>query len=364
MKLGILGGGQLARMIALAAHPLGVRTLCMDPNPEACARDVTEVMTAEFDDASALQRFLARVDLVTYETENIPLSSATLVAQSSALYPSVETLGIAQDRLHEKNFFMSLGIPTPPFLSIDSEAALVDAVANLGLPAVLKTRRMGYDGKGQRVLNTSADIAAAWSALKKSTLILEKFVDFEYEVSLISVRNKSGKICFYPLVRNQHLHGILRSSEAPLNHPELQKQAQHQATKILEALNYIGVLTLEFFYDGKQLIANEMAPRVHNSGHWTIEGAQTSQFENHLRAIFNWPLGSPTVTGHCFMQNCIGEMPTIESCLSISGAHYHTYNKTPRPDRKVGHITLVEQDFTRYVQSKQALSKQAGFSLN
>ena len=342
MKLGILGGGQLARMLALAAHPLGIHTVCIDPNPEACARDVTEVITAEFTDESALHQFLRAVDVVTYETENIPLSCAEKVAKDRPLYPSLETLRIAQDRLHEKTFFKSLQIPTPDFFPVGSESELSEAVIQAGLPSMLKTRRMGYDGKGQRLLKTSSDISESWNSLQNSELILEEFIRFEFETSLISVRNKQGDIRFYPLTRNEHRHGILRSSEAPLHNHALVQQAQNAATQVLETLDYVGVLAIEFFYDGQRLLVNEMAPRVHNSGHWTIEGAQTSQFENHLRAVFNLPLGSTEVLGQVFMLNCIGEMPDIQSCLSIPGAHYHTYGKIPRPNRKLGHVTLVD----------------------
>lgn len=346
MNIGILGAGQLARMLALAAHPLAIRTVCIDPAPDACAKPVTEVITAELIDQAALQRLVETVDLVTYETENIPLATAEWVAKSRPLYPSVETLGIAQDRLHEKTFFQSLQIPTAAFAAVNSQLDLNAAVNQLGLPAILKTRRMGYDGKGQIIIRAQPELEQAYAALNKTALILEAFVQFECEVSLISVRNQQGEIRFYPLVRNQHVNGILRSSEAPflhpVLHPALQKQAEAYATRVLEKLNYIGVLTIEFFYDGNQLIANEMAPRVHNSGHWTIEGAQTSQFENHLRAILNWPLGATGAIGHCRMLNCIGEMPAPAEYLATPGAHYHNYGKIPRPGRKLGHITIVD----------------------
>ncbi len=307
MKLGILGGGQLARMLALAADPLGIHTICIDPNPEACAKDVTKVITAEFTDESALHRFQSAVDVVTYETENIPLSCAGKVAKERPLYPSLETLRIAQDRLHEKTFFKSLQIPTPGFFPIGSESELSEAVIQAGLPSMLKTRRMGYDGKGQRLLKTFSDISESWNNLQNQELILEEFIRFEFETSLISVRNKQGDIRFYPLTRNEHRHGILRSSEAPLHNDALVHQAQSVATQVLETLDYVGVLAIEFFYDGQRLLVNEMAPRVHNSGHWTIEGAQTSQFENHLRAVLILPLGSTEALGQVFMRNCVGE---------------------------------------------------------
>lgn len=355
MKLGILGGGQLARMLALAAYPLGIQILCLDPSPEACASQVAPVITADWSDETALQKLLNAADVITYETENIPLACTNFLAKTHTLLPSADILRIAQDRLQEKTFFQSLQIPTPQFAKINSIDQLHTAMEHLGFPAVLKTTRMGYDGKGQQVLKTPADITPAWSSLKNSTLILEKFIDFEYEVSLIAVRNRQGEIRFYPLVRNQHQQGILRWSEAPFNHAKLQAQAEQHAQRILETLNYIGVLTIEFFYDGQQLIANEMAPRVHNSGHWTIEGAQTSQFENHLRAIFNLPLGSTAVTGFAFMLNGIGCLPPISSCLKIPGVHFHTYGKAPRPNRKLGHITLVDADEPSFNQNKKTI---------
>lgn len=356
MRLGILGGGQLAQMLTLAAYPLGIHTRCIDPDPTACARNLTEVMTAEWTDETALRSFLSAVDVVTYETENIPLSCAAMVAAQRPLYPSVETLRIAQDRLHEKIFFQSLQIPTPAFRYVDSEAMLQDAVAELGLPSVLKTRRMGYDGKGQAVLKTSEDLPSAWRHLKNSALILESFINFEYEVSLIATRNQSGDVRFYPLTQNKHQNGILRWSQAPFENISLEKRAKDYANRILNALDYVGTLAIEFFYDGEQLLANEIAPRVHNSGHWTIEGAQTSQFENHLRALFQLPLGSTKTTGHSFMLNCIGEMPDMDSVLAIPGVHYHTYGKSPRPHRKLGHITLVETDVDTYSKGRQTLS--------
>lgn len=355
MKLGILGGGQLAKMLALAAYPLGIRTLCLDPSSEACARDVTDVITAEFTDESALNQLCSKTDIITFETENIPAFCANFIAKNHVLYPSAQALTLAQDRLHEKSFFKSLNIPTPEFFDIKTKAALEKAVENLGMPCVLKTKRLGYDGKGQYVLKNSSDIEKSWEALQSQSLILEKFIPFEYEVSLISVRNRQGEVRFYPLIKNHHVNGILHSSEAPFDHPALQKEAENHATKILETLNYVGILTIEFFYDGRGLIVNEMAPRVHNSGHWTIEGAQTSQFENHLRAIFDLPLGSTETIGHCFLLNCIGKMLPIKSCLKIPGVHYHDYGKPPRPGRKLGHITLVETDAARYQKGRESL---------
>lgn len=356
MKLGILGGGQLARMLTLAAYPLGIRTLCLDPNPKACAGDVTDLIVADYDDEKALTQLLTNVDCVTIETENIPLSSAAHVLKTHPFYPSAKALEISQDRFLEKSFFESLNIPTPRFFKVNSLDELTQCIAKLGYPAVLKTRRFGYDGKGQFILRSEADIVKSWNALQSESLILEQFITFERELSLIAARNKEGKTVFYPLTHNHHVKGVLHSSEAPFINDSLQQEAEHHALQLLDALQYIGVLTIEYFHDGTRLIANEIAPRVHNSGHWTIEGAQTSQFENHLRAIFDLPLGGASVSGHCFMLNCLGEMMPMNPCLEIPGAHYHTYEKTPYPGRKLGHVTLIDSNLERYQQSKKLLS--------
>jgi len=355
MKLGILGGGQLARMMALAAYPLGIRTVCYDPTPDVCAGDVTELITADYSDLSALDKFLANVDCITIESENIPLECAKYVSKTHSFYPSVKALDISQDRLVEKRFFNSLNMRTAKFIPVNSEEELEKALQDIDFPAVLKTRRFGYDGKGQYHLKGQVDRAKAWQLLKNQSLILEQFISFECELSLIAARSKDGQTVFYPLNQNSHKHGVLQSTEAPFVNHELQQEAQIQATRILDHLNYVGVLTIEYFYDGHHLIVNEIAPRVHNSGHWTIDGAQTSQFENHLRAIFDLPLGSTEVLGHCFMLNCLEEMMPIKSILRIPELHYHTYAKASKPGRKVGHITLVDQELERYHKSKHKL---------
>ena len=355
MKLGILGGGQLARMLALAAYPLGIRTLCLDPKPDACVGDVTELMVADYNDEKALNQFLSQVDCVTIETENIPLFCAEYIIKARHFYPSAKALEITQDRFFEKSLFKSLNIPTPTFIMVNSLDELTQSISELGYPAVLKTRRFGYDGKGQYILRSQSDILKSWSHLKSDSLILEQFISFKNELSLIAIRNKEGKTLFYPLIHNHHVGGVLHSSEAPFNNHLLQQEAEHHALQILEALQYIGVITIEYFYDGSSLIANEIAPRVHNSGHWTIDGAQTSQFENHLRAIFDLPLGSTEVIGNCFMLNCLGEMAPIKPCLSIPGVHYHMYGKPSLPGRKLGHITLVDSNLEYYKQNKPLL---------
>lgn len=355
MKLGILGGGQLAQMLTLAAYPLGIRTRCFDPSAQACSGDLTPLTVGDFDDYQTLDGFLADVDCVTLETENIPLSCAERVLAQKPLFPTTKALEISQDRLHEKTFFQQQGVPTAAFQAVDSKQDLQQAVANLGLPAVLKTRRFGYDGKGQFVLRTEADIDLAWESLSSQPLILEKFIPFEYEVSLIAVRGQGGEMAFYPLVLNVHRNGILQHSLAPYDNSDLQIKAQEAAAQILQSLHYVGVLTIEFFVQNQTLIANEMAPRVHNSGHWTIEGAQTSQFENHVRAVCGLPLGSTQPIGQSLMLNMIGEKIDAPTCLAMPGVHYHDYGKSPRPGRKLGHVTLVDTDRERFQQQQEAL---------
>lgn len=355
MKLGILGGGQLARMLAQSAYPLGIKTVCIDPSKDACAGEVTQLIHADYTDQTALTQFIQEVDCVTLETENIPLACVDYLERFVPVYPNKQALTITQDRLTEKSFSKSLGIDTAAFEAVKDERHLEEIIQQIGYPTILKIQRFGYDGKGQFIIRSRGDIAQAYQALSNNDLIVEKFVNFEFECSLICVRNQTGEMAFYPLVKNQHKDGVLRISEAPLNQPKLQQAAQRIAAKILQTLKYVGVLTIEFFVNGEQLLVNEMAPRVHNSGHWTIEGAETSQFENHLRAVFNLPLGSTEAIGYSILFNCLGEMPSLRSCLSIPGAHYHSYSKQPRPMRKLGHITCVSQDISRYEQSKAKL---------
>lgn len=362
MKIGILGAGQLARMLALAAYPLGFKTLCIDPTENACATQVTDVIKADYKDENALKKFLADVDCVTYETENIPLATAEWISKQHSLFPSPEVLKVAQDRLYEKTLFQTLGIPVAPFFKIDSLIDLQSAIAKIGFPAVLKTRRFGYDGKGQCVLKNASDLEKAWAQQlhtetqsEKPAFILEKWIAFQQEISIIAVRNAGGEIRFYPLTRNEHRAGILRFSEAPYHHANLEKQAQNYARTLLEHFNYVGVLSIEFFDADEKLLINEMAPRVHNSGHWTIEGAQTSQFENHLRAICHLPLGETEMQGKSAMLNCIGQEPSIQDVLKIPGAHYHSYGKAQKPERKLGHVTLVENSQEKYETSLKKL---------
>lgn len=343
--VGILGAGQLGRMLALAGYPLGMRFRFLDPTPSAPAGKLAQQVVAQYDDAAALHRFADGLSVVTYEFENVPETAAAYLADTVPVYPPPAALKTAQDRLEEKTLFRSLGIPTPAFWTVNTLPELEQALGEIGFPAVLKTRRLGYDGKGQVVLHGAEQVLPAWQALGSIPLILESYVPFERELSVLALRGRDGQTVFYPLVENHHREGILRLSLAPAPDldPGLQKQAEIYARRVMEALDYVGVLCIELFERAGELLANEMAPRVHNSGHWTIEGAETSQFENHLRAILGLPLGSTRVQGVRAMVNLIGRLPETEQVLS-QGAALHLYDKSPRPGRKIGHITLLAED--------------------
>jgi len=344
--IGILGAGQLGRMLALAGIPLGLRFRFLDPVIDSPAGQVAEHIVAAYEDAQAVQRFTAGLDVLTFEFENVSLELLRSLETSVPVLPRPLALEKSQDRFIEKSFFKSLGIPTPDFAEVNSKTDLDEAVRKLGLPAVLKTRRLGYDGKGQFVLKTASDIDPAWTALGSTPLILEKWVSFQRELSVLGARGRDGRTEFYPLAENHHRDGILRLSLAPAPNLmlELQAKAEGYAQSVMAALDYVGVLAIELFQVGDQLIANEMAPRVHNSGHWTIEGAVTSQFENHIRAVAGLPLGSTRAPGSSAMINIIGEMPDPKAILKVDGAHLHVYGKEPRPGRKLGHVTLVERN--------------------
>jgi 5-(carboxyamino)imidazole ribonucleotide synthase len=321
-------------MLAQAGKALDVNVVCAGQAGD-CAEQVAEVMAVDLDDADAVAAFAAQVDLVTIESENIHAD----VLQGLHLYPNARAVGIAQDRLVEKRFFQECGIGTAPFAAVDSLEDLERAMEVTGLPAILKTRRMGYDGKGQARLRAREDAAVAWAEVGGVLCILEGMVRFDAEVSLIAVRGRTGKIVFYPLIENHHRDGILRTSIAPFLDESLQRQAESYLVKLLEKLEYVGVLAVEFFVVDGKLLANEMAPRVHNSGHWTIEGSETSQFENHLRAIAGMELGS-TKSRATVMLNCIGTMPAEEETAAFPGLFRHDYGKEARPGRKVGHLTF------------------------
>jgi 5-(carboxyamino)imidazole ribonucleotide synthase len=342
--VGILGGGQLGRMLALAGLPLGLRFRFLDPNPAAPAAAAGELIVGGFDDVAALDRFADGLDVVTYEFENVPVESARRLASRVRVVPPPAALEAAQDRLVEKTFFEEAGLPTAPFMDVPDEAALAHAAARIGFPAVLKTRRLGYDGKGQAVVRDRAALEAAWRAMAPQPMILERFIPFERELSIVAVRGAGGQCAFYPVTENVHAGGILRESRAPAPAltDDVQEHAEVRARAVMEKLDYTGVLAIEFFQHHGLLLANEFAPRVHNTGHWTIDGAFTSQFENHLRAILGLLLGPVTARCHAVMLNLIGSAPATEAILRAApGARVHLYDKAPRPGRKIGHITLL-----------------------
>ena len=343
--VGILGGGQLARMLALSGAPLGLRFLVMDATPDACAAQFVPMLQADYRDEAALAAFADQVDVATFDFENVPAESARWLADRIPVFPSPRALAVAQDRLAEKSLFRELGIPVPEFADIVSRASLDEALVRIGTPCILKTRRLGYDGKGQFRIKDPADADAAWGALGAQAgtvgLILEAFVAFQRELSVLAVRGRDGELRAWPLTENWHEHGILSASLAPAPvSVGLQQQALDAAGKLARALDYVGVFALELFLRDGVLIANEMAPRVHNSGHWTIEGAETSQFQNHLRAVLGLPLGDTRAVGHSAMLNWIGEMPSPLPVLGEACGHWHDYGKSPREGRKVGHATL------------------------
>ena len=343
--VGILGGGQLARMLALSGAPLGLRFLVMDTVADACAGQFAPMVVGDYRDETALAEFASRVDVATFDFENVPAESAQWLSERVPVFPNPRALATAQDRLAEKTLFRELGIPVPEFAAIDTREQLDAAVAALGTPCILKTRRLGYDGKGQFRIKTAADTAAAWDALgaqaPKVGLILEGFVAFERELSVVAVRGRDGEFRTWPLTENWHVDGVLSASLAPATvDAALAQTAVEYARKLAESLDYVGVFALELFCRDGVLLANELAPRVHNSGHWTIEGSETSQFQNHLRAVLGLPLGDTRMLGHACMLNWIGTMPSSMPVLTEAGGHWHDYGKEPRAGRKVGHATL------------------------
>ena len=339
MIVGVLGAGQLARMIALAGYPLGVDFIFLDPAADACANSLGTHLHGDYNDPRLLAQLAERADVVTYEFENVPADVAEFLTSHTQVHPAPKALAVAQDRLIEKAFFKGLSIPVSPYAAVDSFESLEQAMSIIGWPAILKSCTLGYDGKGQSLLKSVADLKPAWEQLAGVPGVVEAFVPFDREVSIIAARNVSGATVFYLLSQNLHRGGILRVSESCDNDP-MQQQAEAYILRLMEALDYVGVLALELFEIDGKLIANEFAPRVHNSGHWTIEGAETSQFENHLRAILDWPLGATTVVGKAAMVNFIGGLPETEELLAVPRAHLHLYDKAPRKGRKVAHATV------------------------
>jgi len=347
--IGILGGGQLGRMLALAAARLGFKCHVFDPGPDSPAFDVVHRITcADYTDTQALDRFAADVDIVTYEFENVPAETATFLAARVPVLPDPRILATIQDRLAEKSFVAALRIPTAPYAAVDAPRQLADALDRIGRPAVLKTRRFGYDGKGQATIREADDPEAAWRAVGGQPCILESFVAFEREVSVIAARTREGAAECFDVIENEHRDHILKVSRVPATlSAATALAAQRIAETIAEKFAYVGVLAVEMFVlsDG-DLLVNEMAPRVHNSGHWTLDGASISQFEQHIRAIAGWPLGKPVRRGRVEMINLIGsEVENYRSWLTVPDAAVHLYGKTAvRPGRKMGHVTRVFVD--------------------
>lgn len=348
----VLGAGQLGRMLGLAAIPMGVRCRFLDvPSPGGSpAQAVGEIVAAEFTDLNAIDQLATGADAGTLEWENVPAESVERLARHVSVSPSPHALRITQCRALEKRSFAECGVPTNRTIAWDPQTQpledLARAVESMGLPAVIKTQHNGYDGKFQSVVRSSADLARLPEAMTRFPLIVEEFVAFGRELSIIGARRPGGQIVFYPLVQNTHANGILQRTVAPAPEvgPEIEAQAQGYLQSLMEHMAYVGVMALELFEVGSggdaKLLANEMAPRVHNSGHWTIEGARTSQFENHIRAVLDWPLGDASPVGHSVMVNLIGREVDRDRVLSIPGAALHWYGKTVRPGRKVGHVTV------------------------
>ncbi|MEO8945546.1 MAG: 5-(carboxyamino)imidazole ribonucleotide synthase, partial [Gemmatimonadaceae bacterium] len=356
----ILGAGQLGQMLALAGIPLGMRFDFFSPTPSQSAAAVGRVVIGQYDDVVALRDFARGVDVVTYEFENVSADAVTEIELERPVFPPRAALVTSQDRALEKAQFQRLGIPVAPYRLVDSLADLEAAIRELGMSGILKTRRFGYDGKGQVRIGARGEAEAAWNALGPAALIYEGFVDFSRELSVIAVRSADGTTLCYPVAENHHRDGILRTSFAPADHlPDTKRhQAEGYARALLAGFGYVGVFAIEMFDTASGIVANEMAPRVHNSGHWTIEGAETSQFENHMRAVCGLPLGGCGPVGCSAMFNLIGEHPDIQRVLAVPDVHLHLYGKSERAGRKLGHVTVrsrTREDLMRHVQSLCAI---------
>ena len=342
MRIGIIGAGQLGRMMALSGIPLGLEFAMYDRHADVPGAAVAEIFSGAFDDRRKLARFARAVDVVTFDWENVPVASVRAIARLKPVWPPPRALEAGQDRLSEKKLFGRLGMRVAPYATVDSEADLARAIASLGTPGILKTRRLGYDGKGQARIRRAHDAGDAFRRLAGQPLIYERFVNFSREVSLVAARGRGGEFRSYPLAENEHADGVLAVTRAPYSDARLQRLAERNHRRLFRALGYVGVLCVEYFVEDGRLVANEMAPRVHNSGHWTIEGAETSQFENHVRAIAGLPLGNTRLRGHAAMVNVIGRKPRAGEFLRQAGVHWHDYGKSPRPGRKLGHVTVVK----------------------
>lgn len=347
-RIGVLGGGQLGRMLALAGARLGLDVVIFDPEPDCPAsRVAAETVTAAYDDLAAVARFAKSVDAVTYEFENVPVETALEAAKHAPLRPGANALEAAQDRLTEKTFLNAHGAPTVAFQTVDDAGRAREAAEALGAPAILKTRRFGYDGKGQQVIRTVDEAEAAFAAIGARAAILEAFAPFERELSIVAARSLDGEVRAFPLSENRHADGILRETLAPAEaDAAVRAEALRIVTALLEALDYVGVLAVELFaLDDGRLLVNEIAPRVHNTGHWTQDACLTDQFEQHMRAVAGWPLGDPAPFAPARMVNLIGsDADTWERWLTEPGAVLHLYGKRETRDgRKMGHVNIVER---------------------
>lgn len=355
MKIGVLGGGQLAQMIARAGLPMGLEFVFLDPASDACAGRYGHLVVADWK-AAVDDPVLAACDRITCDFENVPAATLEALGRKVPVRPGPRAFEAAQDRLGEKELLASIGVPLPPHAAVSTRPDLLAAVERIGLPAVLKTRRLGYDGKGQRVLRDVEDLEPAWAALGGHELILEGFVDYQHECAITVVRAASGELRFYPLSWTVHDEGILSLAIAPAPvSSALEQSARSHVQALVEVLDYVGCLTLELFVKDGELLANEFAPRVHNSAHWTIEGSRTSQFENHLRALCDWPLGETGPRGHSLMINWIGSLPRVDRLLSVPGLALHDYGKAARPGRKLGHATLSAESVSELRRSADAV---------
>jgi 5-(carboxyamino)imidazole ribonucleotide synthase len=358
-RVGIVGGGQLGMMLAEAGVGLGIECLTLDPAAGSPASRVAPSIVGAYDDLDRLAELAAASDVATYEFENVPVASARFLAERVELAPPPEALEFAQDRSLEKTLFEDVGLGVAPFAPVASKEELDEALEVVGVPSVLKTRRLGYDGKGQARLADVADAHDAWRGLGEVPSILESLVEFNRELSILGVRGRDGRAAFYPLVENHHRDGILRVSIAPAPDvpSRLQEEAEARARSVMDRLGYVGVLAIELFQVGERLLGNEMAPRVHNSGHWTIEGAATSQFENHLRAICGIELGLTTRSAYSAMVNLIGSMPPPGAIPKGTGVHVHAYGKHAKPGRKLGHVTVVADDPDTVIRVLQVITR-------
>jgi 5-(carboxyamino)imidazole ribonucleotide synthase len=342
-KVGIMGAGQLGLMLGQAGKLLDLEFAFLDPGENPPAQAVGPVLSGPFDSDEGLA-MLAGCDVVTYEFENVPAAALEMLSLEVPVFPPPGALQHAQDRLKEKQLFEALGIPVPAWRAISSRQEVTEAMDAIGLPLILKTRRFGYDGKGQAVIRREQDADAAWREVGDRPLIGEQWIPYEREVSVFGARTRDGRTTLYPMTQNEHRHGKLYVSKAPAEGAAVAREAAGYLQRLLSHLDYVGVLALEMFVVGGRVLANEFAPRVHNSGHWTIEGSRTSQFENHLRAILGLPLGDASLFGYSGMINLIGSLPANAAQFDAPGLYLHNYGKAAKPGRKLGHLTIVATD--------------------